>query len=393
MTTAEIPAIDVDLYSDDALAEPYAHYRAIRDAGPVVWLPRCDAYAIFRHRDVRGVLADPETFCSGRGVGLNDVINEAGQGTTLMTDGDEHRAMRNVIGPPLTPRAIAGLRPAAQAMADQLVDELLERRSFDAVTDLAEVLPSQWVPDLLGWPQDGRARLLDWAAATFNGLGPPNDRMAAAGTGLIEMALFAGEVMRRELPEGSMAAGILAAAGRGEIGWEQCPMAIVDYLGPSLDTTISAIGNAMWLFATNPDQWQLLRDDPTRVRHAFNEVLRVESPVSGFTRVATVPTVIDGVDVPSDARVLVSFASANRDERRWDQPDVFDITRDNADHMAFGFGEHACVGMGLARLEGSAILSALVGRVDRIELAAAPERKLNNMIRAFASLPVELHPA
>src|SRR3954447_18977479 len=233
-----VPVSHVDLYSDAVLAEPYEHYRAIRDAGPVVWLPQCEAYAIMRHKDVRAVLDDAETFCSGRGVGLNDVINEAGQGTTLMTDGDEHRAMRNVIAPPLTPRAIAGLRPAAQAMADQLVDELVERERFDAVTDFAEVLPSQWVPDLLGWPVDGRDRLLDWAAATFNGLGPLNERGMGASTGLIEMALFAGELMTRDLPEGSMAAGILAAAGRGEIDWEQCPMAIVDYLGPSLDTTI-----------------------------------------------------------------------------------------------------------------------------------------------------------
>jgi cytochrome P450 len=338
------------------------------------------------------VLDDAATFRSGEGVGFNDFINEGGRGTTLMSDGDDHRRLRDVIAPPLTPRAIAELRPEAQAIADRLIDDLVERGRFDAIPDLAQVLPSVWVPDLLGWPAEGRDRLLDWAGATFDGLGPLNDRVAAAGSGIIEMMVFAQDLAQRELPAGSMAAGILAAAARGEIEPSQCPMAIIDYLGPSLDTTVSAIGNAIWLFATHPDQWQLLRDDPSRVRQAFNEVLRLESPISCFSRVATTTATIDGVDIPAGARVLVSYASANRDERHWDRPEEFDITRESADQLAFGHGEHACVGMGLARVEGAAILSALVARVERIELAGPPERKLNNLIRSFGSLPVSLHP-
>jgi len=255
------------------------------------------------------------------------------------------------------------------------------------------VLPATWVPDLLGWPVDGRDHLFDWAGATFDGLGPLNDRAAAAGEGIIEMLGYAHRLAASDLPPDSMAAGILAAAERGEITRDRCPMAIVDYLGPSLDTTISGIGNAIWLFATNPDAWQRLRADPGRVRHAFNEALRLESPISCFTRVTTTAASIDGVTIPEQSRVLVSFASANRDERCWTDPERFDITREGADQVAFGHGEHACVGMGLARLEGAAILSALVARVDRIELSGRPVRKLNNLIRSFAALPVTLHPA
>jgi cytochrome P450 len=190
-----------------------------------------------------------------------------------------------------------------------------------------------------------------------------------------------------------MAAGILEAAARGDIEAHQCPMAIIDYLGPSLDTTVAAIGNAVWLFATHPEQWERLRREPDRVKHAFNEALRVESPISGFTRVVTGPAEIDGIGLPAGARVLVSFASANRDERQWDQPEAFDITRNSAGHVGFGHGEHACVGMGLARLEGAAVLGSLLDRVERFELAAPPVRKLNNLIRSFASLPVTIHPA
>jgi cytochrome P450 len=386
------PTYDVDLFSDHALAEPYEHYRRIRDLGPVVWLSAHDVYAVGRYADVRSVLDTPEVFCSGQGVGFNDFINMIGRGTTLMSDGEQHRRLRNVILRPLTPKAMAQLRPVGQALADRLADELVGRRQFDAISDLAEVLPSRWVPELLGWPDDARERLVGWGSANFDALGPPNARADAAGAGLLEMASYAGHLAQSSLPEGSMAAGIMAAADRGELDRAQCPLAIVDYLAPSLDTTISALGNAIWLFATHPDQWQLLRHDPDRVKHAFNEVLRMETPISCFTRVALRDTEIDGVEVPAGARVMINYASANRDERHWDRAGEFDITRNSAGQIAFGYGDHACAGMGLARLEGAAVLGALVERVQRFELTAPPIRKLNNLIRSFAALPTAIVP-
>jgi cytochrome P450 len=345
-------------------------------------------HAAARYSDVRGILGDHATFVSGEGVALNDVISTLGRGTTLMSDGEEHRVQREIIGRPLTPRALADLRPDAQAMAEAIVDRLVEGRSFDAVTDLAEVLPATWVPDLLGWPAEGREHLVDWAAAQFDGLGPLNERAIAAGDGILAMSAYAQQLAQLELPEHCFGARIQRAVDRGEIERSRCPMLFIDYLAPSLDTTISALGNAVWLLATHPDQWQLLREDPDRIKGAFNEVLRIESPISCFTRVARVDTSVDGVDLRAGSRVLVSFASANRDERRWDDPDRFDIRRESAGQLAFGFGEHACVGMGLARLEGAAVLSALVERVETIKLDGPPVRKRNNLIRSFSSLPV-----
>ena len=385
-----VPTYGADLFSDEALREPYEHYRAVRDAGPVVWLSAHDVHAVMRYDDVRAVLDDLQTFCSGLGVGLNEFINEGGRGTTLMSDGDEHRRQREIIGRPLAPAKLAALRSEAQAIADALVDELVGRSCFDAISDLAEVLPASWVPDLLGWPERGREHLLDWASANFDGLGPLNERTAAAGESLLEMLAFAHEVAQSDLPPGSMAAGIIEAAARGDIEESRCPMLIIDYLAPSLDTTVSALGNALWLFSAHPAQWQRLRDDPCRVKHAFNEALRLESPINCFSRVTTVDTAVGGVGLPAGARILVSYASANRDERRWDRPDEFDIDRDSAGQVAFGYGVHACAGMGLARLEGAAILSSLVERVETIELAGTPQRKLNNLIRSFASLPVRV---
>lgn len=118
----------------------------------------------------------------------------------------------------------------------------------------------------------------------------------------------------------------------------------------------------------------------------------METPISAFTRVTIQTTEVDGVEIPAGARVMVSYASANRDERQWDDADVFDITRNSAGQVAFGHGDHACAGMGLARLEGAAVLGALAERVERLELTAPPVRKLNNLIRSFASLPVAARP-
>lgn len=252
------------------------------------------------------------------------------------------------------------------------------------------MLPTTWVPDLLGWPADGRQDLVDWAAAQFDGLGPLNDRAVAASDGILAMSAYAQQLAELELPELSFGAGIQRAADRGEIERSRCPMLFIDYLAPSLDTTISALGNAVWLFAKHPDQWQILQEEPDRIKAAFNEVLRIESPITCFTRVAKLDASVGGVEIPAGSRVLVSFASANRDERRWEEPDRFDITRESAGHLAFGYGEHACVGMGLARLEGAAVLASLVERVGTIELDGSPVRKRNNLIRSFASLPVKV---
>jgi cytochrome P450 len=392
MTAA--PRSAVDLFDDAALLDPYPRLRELRDLGPVVWLEAHDVLAVSRFDEARAVLDDDVTFLSGAGVGLNDFINTVGRGTTLMSDGAEHRTQRDLIGRPLTPRALAALRPPAQALADGLIDRLLAAGgACDGVADLAEVLPTTWVPDLLGWPVDRRDRLVAWGGASFDGLGPMNERAEQAGAGIVEMSTFAQELASAgagALPAGSFAGRIVEAAAQGEVAPGRCPMMIVDYLAPSLDTTISALGNALWLFATHPDQWQLLRDDPTRVKAAFNEVLRLESPISCFTRLAAADAVVGGVDVPAGSRVLVSFASANRDERRWEDPERFDITRESAGQLAFGHGEHTCVGMGLARLEGAAVLGAMAERVAAIELAAEPVRKLNNLIRAFSSLPIRL---
>jgi cytochrome P450 len=389
-----IPHYAHDLFTADVLAEPYEHYRALRELGPVVWLDAHQVYALPRYAEVRAALSTPATFCSSRGVGLNDIINAFTQGSALTDDGELHDRQRAVLSRRLAPRALRAMREAIQERADELVDQLVARGSFDAAVDLARALPLSVVPDLAGWPEDARDKLLDWASATFDVMGPLNARTEAAFPRIQEMATFAScTAAERSVLPGSAADDVLTAFDRGELQIEDATSILMAYIGPSMDTTISAIGSAVWLLGTHPDQWEALRGDHGLVPNAFNEVVRMESPVSGFTRVLTTDTSIGGYDLPENARVLLMFASANRDERRWDQPDTFDVTRrDAGQHVGFGYGLHACVGQGLARLEGEAVLGSLVRRVETFDLKP-PVLAFTNIVRSIASMPMTVQAA
>jgi cytochrome P450 len=395
MTSATAPpTYDLDLYEDQALLEPYGHYKALRDLGPAVWLEAHGVYAVSRYADAKAVLADPATFHSANGIALNEPANGAILGCTLASDGDLHAHLRKVVAHRLTPRALRPMRELVAEKADALVADLVARGSFDAVTDLARALPLSVVPDFIGWPEEGREHLLEWAGANFNSFGPLNDRAANALPKCGEMAGFGAEIVRagNVLPD-SLGAGVLEARDRGEITTEQCMMLMLDYLAPSLDTTISAVGSAIWLLGIHPDQWDLLRADPSLIPNAINEVVRYESPIRAFGRLTTRDADIDGVLVPENSRVLVLYASANRDERQWDRPDAFDITRENAvEQLGFGYGEHGCAGQGLARMETQSLLEALARSVTRFNLGT-PERALNNVIRSLAALPVTVETA
>jgi cytochrome P450 len=388
-----IPIYSHDLYTDDALLDPFDHYRKLRDLGPVVWLEAHDMYVLSRFAEVRAALTDPATFCSSHGVGMNDQINNLGGTSTLVSDGALHTKLRGFVGRGLTPKALRPLRDEVQAQADTLVERLVEDGSFDAVADLAQVLPLSVVPDLIGWPAGEREHLLEWGSASFDFFGPMNARTQGAGPCFAAMVEFA-ERMAAEgnFLSGSVGADLLDAAQKGELEPERLPSLILDTLAPSLDTTVSAIGSAMWLFGTHPDQWDLLRSDPGLIPKAFNETLRLETPLQGFSRVVTADTPVGATVLPAGSRVLMSFASANRDERRWGDPERFDIMRDSAAQLAFGFGDHLCVGAGLARLEAHAVLHALVQRVERFELGEAI-RSVNNVIRSFKELPVKIRPS
>lgn len=390
-TNVAVPQYRTDLYSTRAILDPYPHYEKLRALGPVVWLPRRRVYAVSRYADCKSVLLDDRTFISGDGVALNPVANRLGRGTTLGSDGDEHATKRSVLAHRLTPKAVRTMATAVEEKAESIVEAAVNKQFIDGVVDVATALPMSIVPDLVGWPQDSREDLLRWAGATFDCLGPLNRQSVGGIRAAAEMLAFSRRVVRqRSVIPGSMGDDVLTAADENRIDKSACPALMVDYLGPSLDTTIGAISGALDLFARHPDQWQDLRRDPTLIPNAVNEVVRFESPIRAFSRRAVRDVDIDGSTVPKGARVLVIYASANRDPREWDDPDAFDIRRNAVRQLGFGSGVHGCAGQGLARLETQTILRVLARRVERIVPTGTPTRAVNNVIHRYERLPLQL---
>ncbi|MBD0843034.1 cytochrome P450 [Streptomyces sp. TRM68416] len=389
----EIPVYHPDLYSASAIRDTYPHYAALRALGPVVWLSKHKVHALPRYTECKQVLLDDDTFVSSGGVGLNPVANRMSQGTTLCSDGEEHARRRSLLAHRLTPRALRAMKDTVEQQAAAVVEAAVVRRTIDAV-EVATALPMAVVPDLVGWPQQGREDLLRWAGATFDALGPINRQAVRTLPASLGMLRYARGVVRdRSVLDGSMGHDLLRASDEGRIMPAECVTMMIDYLAPSLDTTISAISSALYLFATHPEQWRLLKADPDLIPKAVNEVVRHESPIRAFSRTVARDTELAGVPLAKGSRVLVLYGSANRDPLEWDDPDTFDIRRDAARQLGFGQGTHGCAGQGLARMETSAMLRALVERVDRIEVTGPPEWALNNVIHRLERLPLELIPA
>jgi cytochrome P450 len=386
--SAAVPVSDYDPYDDANLLEPWEGYRQLRDAGPIVWLEKYDMYAATRYSTVRRVLEDWETWSSAYGVMMNDEMNQVLRGNTLCSDGADHDALRRVVIRPLRPTSLKELSDDITREAVRITERLVERGRFDAVTELAHHLPLAVVSNMVGLPEEGRERMLVWASQMFNCFGPRNERTVSAFPVLEEMVNYAAtQAVRGKLKPGSWAEALHDAADRGEVPREAVPVMMIDYMGPSLDTTIFAIASAVDLFARHPDQWDLVRADPSLIPGAVNEVLRLESPIQDFSRSSVQDYDLDGITIPAGSRAIAFYGAGNRDEREFTDPDTFDVRRNPRNHLGFGAGPHQCVGMNLARMEMTALFTELARRVERFEVQDA-QRSLHNILRGFDRLEV-----
>ncbi|MBB3084344.1 cytochrome P450 [Geodermatophilus sabuli] len=392
MTVATPVSSDLDLFADEVLLDPYPYFAELREQAPVVHLEKAGIWALTRHSTIREALGNWAVF-SSRSVAFNDQMNQALAGTSLATDPPDHQRLRSVLSERLMPRAVRGLQEDIDAKADAMVAELVERGSFDAVTDLASALPLAVVADLIGVQGEVRDNMLRWGAAAQNVLGPMNPRTVENFPVAGQLFQWAHNAQAEELAEGSMGRAIFDAAERGEIPPESAGMIIHQYVAAGLDTTIAGIGNAIAQLAANPDQFDLLRADRSLLASTFAEALRYEAPIHAMGRLVTEDVEIEGTLVPAGAQVAVLFGSGNRDSRRYEDPDTFLARRNPLDHLSFGYGVHGCAGQALARLEAHAVLDALARRVRRFTIGQ-PERRPHNEIRSLYALPVvEVDPA
>jgi 4-methoxybenzoate monooxygenase (O-demethylating) len=394
--TLSRPALTVDPFSRAFLLDPYPYHEALREAGPVVWLEQYGIWAMARHEQVRDALTDWQTYCSSAGVGLSDFRKEPPwrpPSIILEADPPLHTRTRAVLTRILSPAAIKILRETFEREAESLIAQLVERREFDGVADLAEAYPLKVFPDAVGISEEGRENLLPYGSMVFNSFGPRNDlfNQAMANAGPVRDWIMS-KCSRAALAPGGLGMQIFAAVDAGELSEDEAGMLVRSFLSAGIDTTVYGLGNALYCMARYPEQWRTLREKPNLIRGAFEEVLRFEAPVQSFFRTTTREVEVGGVRLGDGEKVLLLFAAANRDPRRWENPDTFDVSRRAAGHMTFGTGIHGCVGQAVARLETEAILTALASRVESFELTGEPERRLNNTLRGFDTLPLRIVP-
>ncbi|CAN5324611.1 cytochrome P450 [soil metagenome] len=391
---AGISVLDVDPFAMDFFADPHPTHERLREAGPVVYLDKWNVYAVARYAEVHAVLNDPATFCSGRGAGLSDFAREKPwrpPSIILEADPPEHTRTRAVLSKVLSPAVMKQIRDGFAAAAEAKVDELLARGSFDAIPDLAEAYPLSVFPDALGLKQEGRENLLPYAGLVFNAFGPPNAlRENAIARSAPHQAYVAEQCQRENLAPGGFGACIHARADAGEITAAEAPLLVRSLLSAGIDTTVNGIGAAIYCLARYPGEFERLRSDVSLARNAFEEAVRFESPVQTFFRTTTREVTLGGRVIGEGEKVLMFLGAANRDPRRWADPDRYDITRKTSGHVGFGSGIHMCVGQLVARLEGEVLLAALARKVATIEVTGAIKRQFNNTLRGLDSLPITL---
>ena len=387
---------DFDPFDPRTRVDPYPAYARLRAAGGVVRLEKYGIWAVPRYAEVKTIFADHVNFSNAGGAGIANYFKEKPwrpPSIVLEADPPLHTRTRAVLARIMSPGAMRRLADNFKAKAVTLVDGLIDKGSFDAIKDLAEVFPISVFPDAVGIDHDGRENLLTYGAMVFAGFGPENDYFRDLMKQASEVLPWVAAECRREaLAPGSFGAQVYEAADVGAITQDEAPLLVRSFLSAGLDTTISGLGMALYNLARHPRQWTVLASDPSLTRAAFDETLRFDSSAPYVFRTTPHPAEIAGVPIDRHEKILLLLASANRDETRWERADELDITRRVAGHIGFGTGIHGCVGQMVARLEAEAVLSALATRVAAIEITGDAVYRESTGLKALSSLPVRVVP-
>lgn len=391
-----VPVWDVDPYDEAILRDPLNYYRELRQQGDLVYIPKYSVLAVGRYKVTRDVFSDHERFVSSRGVGLDDFkVSKPWRQPSLILEVDppDHTKTRKVMARALSPKSVKQLEALFLEVAEELVDEVIDKGEIEAVSELAELYPTTVFPRAVGMKDVNTRYLVDYGAMVFNAVGPDNALRRNAMSSAAEIVPWITAACARDrLETEGLGALIYAAADAGEITADEAAMLVRSFLSAGVDTTVTGIGNTLWCFSQNPAEWEKLKSDPGLFRTAFDEVLRITSPVHTFGRTAGRDTEIAGVPVSEGSKILCVLGAANHDPDKWDKPETFDIQRRSTGHLAFGAGIHGCVGQNIARGELQALLSTMLKKIDRIEPAGEPVWRPNNAIHALDSLPLRIIP-
>lgn len=356
-------------------------------------------WAVVRHDDIQYVSRHAALFCSGKGVGFNDIPAEYNEpfGSFLMTDAPRHTQLRGLISRAFTPRRVRAIEDQIHSRAEILVRDAVEAGSGDLVEMLSAPLPLWTISEMVGVPEERRQEMWDAANALVSAQNPDgsageDDPLAAALMSAITLSTLGSEIaaQRRDEPRDDLLTSLVQAEVDGERLDDQEIGAFMVLLGVAgNDTTRNTITHGVLAFAQNPDQWELLRSDPeTYMPGAVEELVRWASPVLTFRRTVTEDTTIGEQPVAEGDHVVMFYASGNRDERNFADPWQFDITRSPNDHVAFGGGgPHYCLGANLARAQLRSVFGELARNVRSFQVGE-PELLTSAFVHGVDSLPV-----
>ena len=359
-------ASDFDLQSLFDHPDPYPLFAALRASDPVMRFdtPRRRGYMVTRYDDCLAILKDPDTFSSRSNAEAGRVLGR----TILEMDGKEHTRHRALIQHAFAPKSLDGLEALLTSVVHEIIDEFASAPRADLVAQLTERYPIQIIAHLLGIPRADYPTFQRWALElmTF----PKDLDVGLAASAAVRAYLLPIVAARRAEPRDDLLTRLVLGTidGRGLDDEE-----VVNFcrllLPAGAETTFRLIGNLLVALLSERDtRWERVRADRALVPWAIEETLRWEGSIVMLSRASTKPTRLSGVDIPAGEFLSVVIGSANRDERHYTEPDVFDLDRHAEDHLAFGFGRHHCVGYHLARLEVRVVLDALFERLPNLRL-------------------------
>lgn len=405
-------ALAIDLKDPDLYQARVPHdlFAELRRRSPVYWNPEVDGagfWAVTRHADILEVSRQPEVFSSASANGGHRIFNENEVGLTgagesaigvpfISIDPPVHNAWRNVVLPALTPKRLGDIEARITERAAALIEQIPLGEAVDIVPLLSAPLPLLTLAELLGVPSERWVELYHWTNA-FVGEDDPEFRQSpeAMQATLGEFFAFAQALFEaRHATPGPDIATLLATS---EIDGQ--PAQFRDFVANLIlvlvggnETTRNSLSHTIQAFADFPEQWDLVRADPEVLKVASAEMVRFATPVMHMRRTAVRDAVIGEQPVAAGDKVVLWYASANRDEAVYPDADRFDITRRGVRHVGFGYGQHVCVGSRLAEMQLRVAFRLLAERVARFEVVAPPRRFRSNFINGLKNLDVRLVP-
>ncbi|MGZ4205331.1 MAG: cytochrome P450 [Actinomycetota bacterium] len=387
-------------------ADPYPQYAAMRDADPV-HKTVLDFWVLFGYEDVARFLKDPSLSvedANATPTAIDQMLLEAigdrydrGSRAMLNVDPPDHTRLRKLVTKAFTPRVIENLRPRVQALVDGMLDEAARRGEADLIADFAFPLPFTVISEMLGVPATDGARLREWSGMIVRSLEPlidPNLARAIVDAS-DHMYAYVGDMIerKRKEPGDDLLSALIAAEEQGDVlsDDELIDQVTLLYIAGH-ETTVNLIGNGVLALLRNRNQLERLRDDPSLVTNAVEELLRFDSPVQMSRRITLREVEIGGKKIDEGVFVGVVLASANRDPSRWGPgAGALDLARTDAhQHLSFGGGAHYCLGAALARVEGQVAIGSLVQRFPQVELAGDVAWNGRINLRGLETLPVSL---